>query len=70
MFDVPIQFIASFIFAIAILHTFSGQTPLFLGKKQQTRTNNLHHHKAGSVAICVSLRLRVHHLQKKSAIFF
>ena len=25
----------------AILPTFSGQTPHFLGKKQETRTNNL-----------------------------
>ena len=33
----------------AILPTFSGQTPLFLGKKQETRTNTLHHHKLGQL---------------------
>ena len=54
----------------AILLTFSGQTPLFLGKKQEVRTNNLHHHKAWSVAVFLSLRLRVHHIQKKCNNFF
>ena len=34
----------------SILPTFSGQTLLFLGKKQETRTNTLHHHKAWSNA--------------------
>ena len=49
----------------AILPTFSKQTPHFLGKKQETRTNNLHHQKAGSVAVFLSLRKRAHHIQKK-----
>ena len=48
----------------AILHTFSGQIQLFLGKMQETKPKNLHHHKAGSVAGLLSLRLKVHHLQK------
>ena len=47
-----------------ILLTFSGQTPHFLDKKQETRTNNLHHWKAGSVEVFLSLSLRVHHTQK------
>ena len=34
----------------AILPTFSGQTPLFLSQKQETRSNNLHYHKVGSLA--------------------
>ena len=45
---------------------FQEKYHFFLGKKQETRTNNLHHHKAGSVAVI----LRVHHIQKKCAIIF
>ena len=50
-----------------ILPTFSGRTQLFQCKKQETRTNNLHHHKAGSVAGFLSLRLMVHHIQNKNS---
>ena len=48
----------------AILPTFSGQTPHFLGENRKNRTNNLHHLKAGSVAVILSLRLGVKHIQK------
>ena len=50
----------------AILPTFSGKTPHFQGKRQETRTNNLHHQKADSVAFCFSLRLGVHHKQTRA----
>ena len=40
-----------------IKHTFSGPSLNFLGKNHKTRTNNLHHHKAGSVAVILSLRV-------------
>ena len=53
-----------------ILPTFSRQTPLFLGKKQETGTNNLYHHKAGFVAVLLSLRLRVHHIPKRCNNFY
>ena len=53
-----------------ILPTFSGQIPLFLGKMQETKPNNLHHHKAGSVAVFFSLRLRVHHILNTLQQFF
>ena len=49
-----------------ILPTFSGQTKLFLGKNQETRTNKLHYHKAWFVALFLSLRLRVYHKQTKN----
>ena len=42
-----------------------GQTPLFLGKNQETRDNNLQHHRVGSVAFFKSLRLRVHYIQQQ-----
>ena len=48
----------------AIIPTFSGQTPYFLGENRKTRTNNLHHRKTGSVAIILSLRVGVQHTQK------
>ena len=48
----------------AILATFSGQTPNVLGENQKTRTNNLHHRKAGSVAVILNLRVGVQHIQK------
>ena len=48
----------------AIIPTFSGQTPNFLGENQKNRTNNLHHRKAGSVAVILSLRVGVQHIQK------
>ena len=47
----------------AILPTFSGQTPHFLGENLKTRTNNLNHRKAGSVAVILSLRVGVQHKQ-------
>ena len=48
----------------AILPTFLGQTPHFLCEKHKTRTNNLHHWKAGSVAVTLSLSVGVQHIQK------
>ena len=48
----------------AILPTFSGQTPHFLGENHNTRTKNLNHRKAGSVAVTLSLRVGVQHIQK------
>ena len=48
----------------AILPTFLGQTPHFLCENHKTRTNNLHHRKAGSVAVILSLRVGVQHKQK------
>ena len=48
----------------AILPTFLGQTPHFLCENHKTRTNNLHHRKAGSVAVILSLRVGVQHIQK------
>ena len=43
---------------------FFGQTPHLLGEKLKTRTNNLDHRKAGSVAVILSLRVGVQHKQK------
>ena len=48
----------------AIVSTFLGQTPHFLGEKLKTRTNNLHHRKAGSVAVILSRRVGVKRVQK------
>ena len=48
----------------AILPTFLGQTPNFLCENHKTRTNNLYHRKAGSVAVILSLRVGVQHIQK------
>ena len=48
----------------AIIPTFSGQTPNFLGKNHKTRTNNKHRRKAGSYAVILSLRVGVQHIQK------
>ena len=42
MFDVPIQFIASFIFAIAILHTFSVKFFKSLAHKYSKHEKILH----------------------------
>ena len=55
---------------IAILPTYSGQTPHFLGENHKTRTNNLHHQKAWSIAVILSLRVGVQHKQKKVKYFF
>ena len=49
----------------AILPTFKGQTPIFFCENQKTRTNNLYHRKAGSVAVILSLRVGVQHKQKE-----
>ena len=49
---------------IAILPTFSGQNPHFLSEKQKTRSNNLHHRKAESFAVILSLLVGVQHIQK------
>ena len=49
---------------MAILPTFLGQNPHFLSEKQKTRYKNLHHQKAESVAVVLSLRVGVQHLQK------
>ena len=48
----------------AIIPTFLGQTPHFLCENHKTRTCILHHRKAGSVAVILSLRVGVQHLQK------
>ena len=48
----------------AIIPTFSGQTPNVLGENQKTRTNNIHHRKAGFVAVILSLRVGVQHIRK------
>ena len=40
----------------AILPTFLGRTPYFHSENQKPRTNNLHHCKAGTVAVILSLR--------------
>ena len=48
----------------AILPSFLGQTPQFLCEDHKTRTNNLHHRKAGSVAVILSLRVGFQHIQK------
>ena len=52
----------------AILPMFLGQTPRFLGEKLKNSTNNLHHQKALSVAVILSLMVVVQHLQKREAI--
>ena len=49
----------------AILPTFSGQTPHFFGENQKTRTYNLYHRKAWSVAVILSLKVGVQHKQKE-----
>ena len=46
------------------LATALGQTSQFLGENHKTRTYNLHHWKAWSVAVIFSLRVRVQHIQK------
>ena len=51
----------------AILPTILGQITNLLGDKLKTRTNNLHHQKAGSVAVILSLRVGVQHKPKKCA---
>ena len=48
----------------AILSTFLGQTPHFISEKQKHRTNNLHNRKDGSVAVILSLRVGIKHIQK------
>ena len=47
-----------------------GLTPHFISEKQKPRTNNLHHRKAGSVAVILSLRVGVQHLQKVALYVF
>ena len=50
----------------AILPTFYlGQAHHFIGKKFKTKTNNLHHQKAECVAVILSLRVGVQHIQKQ-----
>ena len=46
--------------------TFSGQSLHFIVEILYTRTNNLHHRKAGSVMVI--LRLRVQHILQSGAI--
>ena len=48
----------------AILPTFLVQTPHFLCKNEKNITDNLHHRKAWSVAVILSLRVGVQHIQK------
>ena len=48
----------------AILTSFLGQTPHILCENRKTITNNQHHWKAGSVAVILSLRVGVQHVQK------
>ena len=43
---------------------FSVQTPHFLGENHKTRTNKLHHWKAGFLAVILSLRIGVQYMQK------
>ena len=49
----------------AILPTFLGQTPQFLCENYKNRTYNLHHQKAWSVAVILSLRVGVQHKETK-----
>ena len=44
-------------------HNILEETPDLLGEKLTTRTNNLHHRKAGSVTVIKSLRVGVQHKQ-------
>ena len=53
----------------AILPTFLGQTPHFLCENEKNRTDNLHHRKAWSVAVILSLRVGVQHIQKVGQYF-
>ena len=53
----------------AIIPTSSGHTLNFLGENHKTRTNNLHHWKAGSVAVVLSLRVGVQYIQKVVQLF-
>ena len=48
----------------AILPIFWGQTTHFKSEKQKHRTNSLHNPKAGCVAVILSLRLGIKHIQK------
>ena len=52
----------------AILPTFSGLTPDFLGKNHKTRTYNLYHRNAWFVAVILSLRVGVQHKLKRGEI--
>ena len=54
----------------AILPAFLGQTPKFTSEEQKPRTNNLHHQKAGSVAVILSLRPGSNIYKKSGAIIF
>ena len=54
----------------AILSTILGQTPHFLCEIHKTRTNNLHHRKAGSVAVILSRRGGGPTYTKSGAIIF
>ena len=54
----------------AILPNFSGQTPHFLGANHKTRTYNLHHWKAWSVAVILSLRVGEKKKKKEVKLFF
>ena len=54
----------------AILPTFLGQTPQFLCENYKNRTYNLHHQKAWSVAVILSLRVGVQHKETEVKYFF
>ena len=51
-----------------ILPTILGQTPHFISEKQEHATNNLHHRKAWSVAVILSIRVQI--IQKSGPIIF
>ena len=49
----------------AVIPTFQDIYKIFSVQNHKTRTNNLHHGKAGSVAVVLSLRVGVQHVQKR-----
>ena len=51
-------------FKKAIVPTFTGKIPYFMSEKQKNITNNQHHRKAGFVAVILSLKVGVQHIQK------
>ena len=49
----------------AILPAFLGQTPHIISEnKKRKEIKNLHHWKAGSIAVILSLKVGVQHVQK------
>ena len=48
----------------SIIPTFSGHILNFLCENHKTRTNNLHHQKAGSIVVVLSLRLGIQHIPR------